>query len=392
VVGVLALHGDRPDAFLPLEQRQLLEALAGQAAVAIERTRIDAVLAEKAKTEAVIESIDDGLVVLDPSGGVVHMNEIACAILDVERDEALGRPFQQLGTSHPHYLRLRAAVAEFLAHPSSAPQALEIAMFLRGRDHFFVLRPTPLRAPDGSSTGLILTLQDVTYLRDQEARREQLMATLSHELRTPLTSLRMALDLLGRGEPPLGEKPRSLLDSAREDVLRLEDVAQRLLDVSRSRAMTIALEREGVSIRELAIRTAHIFALQARERGIELETRVPDEELRISGDATKLGWAVSNLIGNALRYTPHGGVIRVEATGLPDVVRLSVSDSGPGIPSEQRERIFERFAQGIDGGAAGLGLAIVRDVVQAHGGRIFLESEPGRGSRFILELPRDVSR
>jgi len=392
VVGVLALHGERPDTFLPLEQRQLLEALAGQAAVAIERTRIDAVLAEKAKTEAVIESIDDGLVVLDPSGGVVHMNEIACAILDVERDEALGRPFQQLGTSHPHYLRLRAAVAEFLAHPSSAPHALEIAMFLRGRDHFFVLRPTPLRAPDGSSTGLILTLQDVTYLRDQEARREQLMATLSHELRTPLTSLRMALDLLGRGEPALGEKPREWVESAREDVMRLEDVAQRLLDVSRSRAMTIALEREGVSIRDLAIRTAHIFALQARERGIELETRVPDEELRISGDATKLGWAVSNLIGNALRYTPHGGVIRVEATGLPEVVRLSVSDSGPGIPPEQRERIFERFAQGHDGGAAGLGLAIVRDVVQAHGGRIFLESEPGRGSRFILELPRDVAR
>jgi signal transduction histidine kinase len=132
--------------------------------------------------------------------------------------------------------------------------------------------------------------------------------------------------------------------------------------------------------------------LQARERGIELETRVPDEELRISGDATKLGWAVSNLIGNALRYTPQGGVIRVEATGLTDAVRLSVSDSGPGIPPEQRERIFERFAQGSDGGAAGLGLSIVRDVVQAHGGRIFLESEPGRGSRFILELPRDLPR
>ena len=110
-VGVLALHGDRPDAFLPLDQRQLLQALADQAAVAIERTRIDAVLAEKAKTEAVIESIDDGLVVLDPSGSVVHMNEIACAILDLERGEAIGRPFRELGTTHPHYLRLRAAVA-----------------------------------------------------------------------------------------------------------------------------------------------------------------------------------------------------------------------------------------------------------------------------------------
>jgi two-component system sensor histidine kinase KdpD len=153
-VGVLALHGERPDAFLPQDQLQLLEAMADQAAVAIERTHIDAVLAEKAKTEAVIESIDDGLVVLDPAGTVVNVNEIACAILDVEREETLGRPFQRLGTTHPHYLRLRAAVADFLAHPERMPEALEIAMFLRGRDHFFVLRPTVLRAAGFAARGL----------------------------------------------------------------------------------------------------------------------------------------------------------------------------------------------------------------------------------------------
>jgi NtrC-family two-component system sensor histidine kinase KinB len=385
---VLALHGDRPDAFLPLEQRQLLEALAGQAAVAIERTRIDAVLAEKAKTEAVIESIDDGLVVLDPAGVVVHVNEIACAILDVERRDVLGRPFQQLGTTHPHYLRLRAVVAELLAHPERANEAFEIAMFLRGRDHFFVLRPTPLVARDGSRVGLILALQDVTYLRDQEARREQLMATLSHELRTPLTSLRMAGDLLSHAEPPLEPEARSLVEAAREDVARLEDVAQRLLELSRSRAMSIALERGALSLSELVGRMGRMFALQAREHGVVLETSVPEGELSIPGDATKLTWALSNLIGNALRYTPRGGTIRVEAATAGEVARVSVSDTGPGIPLERRERIFERYAQGDDPGAAGLGLAIVRDVVQAHGGRIFLESEPGHGSRFILELPR----
>jgi NtrC-family two-component system sensor histidine kinase KinB len=388
-VGVLALHGDRPNGFLPPDQRQLIGALADQAAVAIERTRIDAVLAEKAKTEAVIESIDDGLVVLDPQGVVADINEIACAILDVEREEALGRPFRRLGTAHPHYLRLRAAVEEFLAHPERAPEAIEIAMFLRGRDHFFVLRPTPLRAADGAPIGLILALQDATYLRDQEARREQLVATLSHELRTPLTSLRMAGDLLAQSSPSLPAETRSsLVEAVRGDVRRLEDVAQRLLELSKSRAMSIALERGTVSLPELVERMARVFALQAREQGVFLETAAPEGDLRITGDATKLTWALSNLIGNALRYTPKGGTIRVEVAPAGDLVRISVSDTGPGIPPDRRERIFERHVQGDEPGAAGLGLAIVRDVVQAHGGRIYLESELGHGSRFILELPR----
>jgi two-component system sensor histidine kinase KdpD len=383
-VGVLALRVGRPGAPPALDQRQLLEALAGQALVAIERTRVDLV-------EAVIESIEDGLVVLDPEGIVVHVNEVACAILGFERDDAVGRRFAELGTQHPHYLRLRAAVGDFLANPEREAAAVEMALFLRGRDHFYVLRPTQFRALDGSIAGLILVLQDVTYVRDQEARREQLMATLSHELRTPLTSLRMGVELLRRGSVPPDSEARALVDTAHEDVVRLEDVAQRLLDVSRSRAMSIALERGSVNLGELIARVVRLFELQARERGIGLETATHAEGVTIAGDSTKIGWALSNLVANALRYTPSGGRIRVETAERDGAVLLSVSDTGPGIPPEQRERIFERFVQGADGmegGAAGLGLAIVRDIVQAHGGRIHLESEVGQGSRFTLELPR----
>jgi signal transduction histidine kinase len=133
-----------------------------------------------------------------------------------------------------------------------------------------------------------------------------------------------------------------------------------------------------------------LFALQARERGVSLETSGVGGELTIAGDPTKIGWALSNLIANALRYSPSGGTVRIATSETNGTVMVSVSDGGPGIPPEQRERIFERFAQGAEGesGAAGLGLSIVRDIVQAHGGRVHLESGPGGGSRFILELPR----
>jgi len=217
-----------------------------------------------------------------------------------------------------------------------------------------------------------------------------LMATLSHELRTPLASQRMAVELLERALVPLDGRPRELVAAIKRDVERLEDVAQRLLEVSRGCAMTVALERQTVDLRTVLARVGELFALQASERGIALETTAPREALTIIGDATKLTWALSNLVTNALRYTPRGGRVTVEAVADDGVVRVVVSDSGPGIPPDQRERIFDRFVQGREGpgGAAGLGLAIVRDVVQAHGGRVRLESEVGRGSRFTLDVPR----
>jgi signal transduction histidine kinase len=192
-------------------------------------------------------------------------------------------------------------------------------------------------------------------------------------------------ECLGRSDG----RQRELLDAAREDALRLEDVATRLLDLSRSRAMSIALERRSVDLSELIARVVKLFALQARDRGVTLEIAGGGEGITIAGDATKISWAVSNLIANALRYSPGGGRVRVESGERNGAVLISVSDEGPGIPADQRERIFDRFVQGTesDAGAAGLGLAIVRDIVQAHGGRIHLESEVGRGSRFTLELP-----
>ncbi len=388
--GVAGVLGIRPpkDAGTPsVERRELLHALARQAAIAVERCRIDAVLEEKSKTEQILEASEDGIIVLDPAGTVIHANEVACAILELGRSALLERPFDALEVRHAHYLRLREAVRDFLASPGRERERLEISVFLRGRDHSYVLRPTPFRARDGSPAGLILALQDVTYLRDQEKRRENLVATLSHELGTPLTSMRMAVEMLEQRSASLDPELRTFVDIANEDVRRLADVSQRLLDLARSRAMTIAVERKPVDLAAIAARVVKLFAMQASDKGITLEARGLDG-LGVPGDEIKLTWALSNLLANAIRYTPAGGAIAVGGGRLAEAVQVWVSDTGPGIPAEQQERIFERFVQGGgDAGAAGLGLAIVRDVVQAHGGRIHLDSSPGKGTRFTLELP-----
>jgi two-component system sensor histidine kinase KdpD len=381
-VGVLAVHVERLDSGLAHDQRQLLEALAGQAALAIERSRVDVV-------EAIIESIEDGLIVLDREGVIVHVNDVAGAILGYARSEALGHPFAELDTNQPRYVRLRNAFRDFLAHPEREGERVEVTLWQNGRDRVYVLRPTPFRDRGGGHAGHILVLQDVTHLRDQEARRQQLMATLSHELRTPLASQRLAVELLERALAPLADRRTELVTAVKRDLERLEDVAHRLLEVSRARAITRAHERQIIDLRVVLAGVREAFEFQAAECGISFAATARGEGLIIPGDATTLTWALSNLVTNALRYTPRGGCVTIDAVAADGTVRVVVSDSGPGIPRDQHERIFERFVQGQKGpgGAAGLGLAIVRDIVQAHGGRVHLESEVGRGSRFTLDLP-----
>jgi signal transduction histidine kinase len=285
---------------------------------------------------------------------------------------------------------VREALREFREHPERERDRVEVRIFHRGRDHHYVLRPISFHMRDGSPAGLILALQDVTYVRDQEVRRENLVATLSHELGTPLTSLKMAIELMRGQERGADAADRELLETAHEDVLRLQEVARRLLDLARSRATTIALDRRRVDLATISSRVLKLFALQAHDKGVALELAGNAPEV-IVGDETKLTWALSNLVANAIRYTPAGGRVATEVMCRDAVVLVSVSDTGPGIPPDQQERIFDPFTQPAgagEPGSVGLGLAIVRDIVQAHGGRIFLESAPEKGTRFTLELPR----
>jgi NtrC-family two-component system sensor histidine kinase KinB len=354
-----------------------------------EKLNVERLVYEKSKTEAIIEGLEDGVVLIDAGGIVTHINEVATLILGIQAHDALGSPFDDLSSASPHYLRVRDALRTF-ARPGREAIRTEVELHFRGRDHSYVLKPVPLLDAEANALGTLLILQDVTYLRDQDRARSNLVATLSHELRTPLTSLALAAELLRREEPSLSAGQREALSAILDECGRMKQLTDNLLTLARGEIASIALERETLDLAQIAGEVADRFAIQARDKEVSIKRRI-ESVPAIRGDANKLSWVVSNLLGNAVRYVPRAGAIEVVARRAGDFVRLEVADSGPGISADVKDYIFERFAQyggnGSEKGSAGLGLAIVKDIVQAHGGRIFVESEPGHGSRFIVELP-----
>lgn len=354
-----------------------------------DKLNVGRIIYEKEKTEAIVESLEDGIVLLDPDGVVAHINDLAAIILQVEREDALGSRFDDLSSNHQHYLRVRAALR---AAGRSGPLAhqIEVSLHVRGREHSYMLKPVPLRRADGQSFGTILILQDITYLRDKDRARTNLVATLSHELKTPLTSIAMAGELLERRKDNLDSRQRELVEVIGEETQRIRHLADGLLDLARGETASIAVSNVPLDFVRLIAAVAENFAMQMEQKQIKLATHTSEPAFECRGDPVKLSWVLSNLISNALRYTPSGGAIDISAERVDHHLRLTVADTGPGIAPEIRERIFERFTQygskAFESGSAGLGLAIAKDIVEAHGGRIFVDSSD-RGSKFTVEIP-----
>ncbi len=291
-----------------------------------------------------------------------------------------------MGANHPHYVRVRDALRNLEA--GADPRRVEVELHVRGRAHSYVLKPGKLIQED-KPNGTLVILQDVIYLRDQDRARTNLLGTLSHELRTPLTSMMIATQTLARQKESLSASQRKLVELTVEETGRMNQLADNLMNLARGNIPSIPTERVRIELGKLVTETSRRFAVQAQAKHIALKTQVDGTPV-VSADRIKLSWVISNLIGNALPYTPEGGTIEVAAReGKNNLLRLQVADTGPGIPPEIRDHVFERYTQfstpGYEPGSAGLGLAIVKDIVEAHGGRITIESNNGIGTRFIVQ-------
>ena len=353
---------------------------------------------ERKRLDAVVRSIGDGVVVTDDRLHVVLVNPAAAAIFGVWPEDVRDRSIADLVGDEDVYRAVKDTAAT--GQPSLERGEVRYTRAPDGepaRHHRCIA--TPVVTGDGGTIGVVLVLQDLTRLLEADRLKNEFIMAASHELRTPLTGMVMSLGLLAeRLDARLDAEEAELLATADREVRRLRALVEDLLDLSKVSAGRLELEVRRTPVRDLVEPALAGIRGQIEAKGIGLAVDLPDDLPTVETDPEKMAWVVTNLLSNALRYTPSGGEIRLAVRLAGDDVQVAVGDSGSGIPAEHQSRIFEPFVQvRSDGGPAGglgIGLTLARSIVRAQGGAIWVDSAPGEGSTFTFTMPtwRPASR
>ncbi len=355
-----------------------------------EELNIHQLVGEKKKSETIVESIADPIIVTDNRGGVILMNRAAADVLEVNADEVAGR---SLSTVVKDELWARKLSTGSVEQPESLQRNALLRLEAKGKSYYFRPRQTKILDDTGGAAGIITLLQDVTRFKDLDEMKTEFLATVSHEFRTPLTSINMTVDILSREVVgSVNQRQRDLLNAAKDDCDRLGKLIKELLDLSKLESGKQEMRMEKINVKELLEESIKPLRLPFQEKHISLALEIANNVQDFTGDRQQLSWVITNLANNALRFTPEEGSVRISARGQRDGICFSVTDTGPGIPEQSRESIFDKFVQVKEPaettpGSVGLGLAIAREVVEAHRGRIWVESVEGKGSTFFVTIP-----
>jgi len=345
------------------------------------RDRLDGLTEERDRAGQILDALDDGVLLLDGAGRLLVANPAARSWFGLPDDLRPGLPVQRvLGVPQVSELAEKAAEA-------GAPVVGNLTVVFP-EPRSLALRAFPL-ADRGPTGRIVVTMTDITQRRRLEVLRRDFVANASHELKTPVAAVRALAETLLTALPEDPEAGRRFAVRIGREAERLDVLARDLLDLSRVERGTLYVEP--VDLVGLAKEMVALLADRAEERRIRLSTEL-QPNVAVRGDRAQLGLLLSNLIDNALRYTPAKGTVCVRLDATESRAVLQVADTGEGIPAAELPRLFERFyrvdkARARQTGGTGLGLAIVRHVAEAHGGTVRVDSELSRGSTFTVTLP-----
>ena len=341
--------------------------------------------------QATIDSIPDPVIVVDPTGLVERANPAARRIFGVATAET------PIHWTAP--IPLREPLAEVLSGKFDRWSiSLEHALAIRddGQERFFLPHVLAIRDDARGLLGAAIVMTDVTRFRLLDQLKSDMVSTVSHELKTPLTGVQMTVHLLLEEiVGPLNPKQIELLLVARQDSDRLLAMINDLLDLTRIEQGRVRLDRQPAAPADLIAEAIERFESRAKDGGVSLKGAVAFGLPLVSVDRDRISHVFDNLVGNALSHTPRNGSVELSSRVRPDgSVEFSIKDSGVGIAPENLSRIFEKFYRvpgSKSSGGAGLGLAIAREIVEAHDGRIDAQSQPGQGTTFSFTLPTAVT-
>src|SRR3990167_386740 len=359
------------------------------------------VVDEKERVDTIIRSIGEGLVVVDREGKIQFMNPAAEKLLGLDQRRAKGVPIPQL-MKEEHALALaKGSLGDETDHIT---KEIELSSASEETQRIVQASTAVIENQDGKTVGMVSVLTDITKQRQLDEAKSKFVAHVSHELRTPLLAIQESLSLLmGKEVGEVTPEQEKFISIAHRNITRLSRLVNDLLDVAKLEAGKIELRPIPFELKDMVHHAVETIRSWAESKGVAIEEVYPENPVPMVADPDRLTQVVTNLISNAIKFTPEGGRISVEMSpdqlapgmaGEPHVA-VSVQDSGIGISKADQKRIFEKFEQvslaspkGVS--STGLGLTIAKEIVELHRGKIWVDSDEGQGSRFTFMIPRQL--
>ncbi len=372
------------------DDRQVLVAFADQAAIAVRNARLVSQLRwEKARLDTIIDNSPAGIIILDDEGRTEQVNLAFSHMVGRRKEKMVGLPCADV--LHMRETQGIEVCGPFLNGRAQGPFYVEgVLEPARGKEKIVGVTVTPLYEGD-ELVNVIITVQDITRFKEAEEMKVTFISVISHELKTPVAVIKGYASTLRREDANWDRKTlEDGLMAIEEESNRLAELIDNLLEVSRIQAGALKIRPEPTSLRPIVEKVTEGFRMQTLRHDFVLD--VPKNLPPVLADPERLRQILGNLLSNAVKYSPRGGVIRVGAWSDSDKVTVYVADQGIGIPPEEQGRLFRRFSR-LDSGlrretkGTGLGLYLVKSLVEAHGGSVWVHSEPEKGSTFFFTLP-----